>query len=158
MEKTMTKTRVTCIAVLCLILFAAFVTAVHAKNQKVTTPKDYGAYIKTSKGLIRLLPNIVFDEGDVLFVESNNPAHFPLKDFQYFVLYGKHDLNVLTVNPMGALQPSVLGKARFAFGKNVEIDVKPQGTDMYIIKPKGLLGRGYYSIWINETAWDFILD
>ena len=29
---------------------------------------------------------------------------------------------------------------------------------MYIIKPKGLLGRGYYSIWINDTAWDFMLD
>ena len=59
---------------------------------------------------------------------------------------------------MGFYQPSSLGKLRFAFGKPIDIDVKQQGKDMYIIKPKGLLARGYYSIWINDTAWDFILD
>jgi len=154
----MKKSKTACIVALSLILFAAFVAAVHGKNEKVATPKEYGAYIKTSKGLIRLMPNIVFDENEVLFVESNNPAHFFLKDFQYFVLYGKHELNVLTVNPLGFYQASALGKPRFAFGKDIDIDVKPQGKDMYIIKPKGLLGRGYYGIWINDTAWDFMLD
>ncbi len=154
----MIKLRTICVITLCLVLFAAFATAVLAKNEKVATPKEYGAYIKTSKGFVRLLPNIVFDENGVVFVESNNPAHFFLKDFQYFVLYGNYEMSVLTVNPMGFYQPSALGKPRFAFGKNIGIDVKPQGKDMYIIKPKELLGRGYYSIWINDTAWDFMLD
>lgn len=139
----MIKLRTICVIILCLVLFAAFSTAVFAKNEKVATPKEHGAYIKTSKGLVRLLPNIVFDEDGVVFVESNNPAHFFLKDVQYFVLYGKYEMNVLTVNPMGFYQPSALGKPRFAFGKDIEIDVRPQGKDMYIIKPKGLLGRGY---------------
>jgi len=154
----MRRTKNFCAVVLCLVLFAAFVTAAYAKNERITTPKEYGAYIRTDKGLIRLLPNIVFDENGVIFVESNNPPHFFLKDVQYFILYGKYDLNVLTLNPLAFFQPSALGKPRFAFGKDVEIDVKPQGKDMYIIKPKGLLGRGYYSIWINDTAWDFMLD
>lgn len=146
------------IVALCLILLGAFTAAAAPKNEKAATPKEYGTYIKTSKGLIRILPNIVFDENGVVFIESNNPAHFFLKDFQYFVLYGKQDMAVLTLNPMGFYQPSALGKPRFAFGKDIEIDVKPQGKDMYIIKPKKLLGRGYYSIWINDTAWDFMLD
>ena len=154
----MKKTRIVCIATLCLILLGAFAAAAYAKNEKVATPKEYGTYIKTSKGLIRILPNIVFDEKGVVFVESNNPAHFFLKDVQYFVLYGKQDMTVLTLNPMGFYQPSSLGKPRFAFGKNIDIDVKSQGKDLYIIKPRGLLGRGYYSLWINDTAWDFMLD
>jgi len=158
MEKPMTRLKTICAITLCLVFLGASATIAFAKNEKVATPKEYGAYIKTSKGLIRLLPNIVFDEDGVIFVESNNPAHFFLKDFQYFVLYGKYEMSVLTVNPMGFYQSSALGKPRFAFGKDIEIDVKPQGKDMYIIKPKGLLGRGYYSIWINDTAWDFMLD
>ena len=154
----MKKTKIVCGIAFCLILFCVFAASVYAKNEKVATPREPGVYIKTTKGLIRLLPNIVFDENGVFFVESNDPAHFFMKDFQYFVLYGKHDMSVLTVNPMGFYQPSALGKPRFAFGKDIEVDVKSQGKDMYIVKPKGLLSRGYYSIWINETAWDFMLD
>lgn len=154
----MKKAKIVCGIAFCLILFCVFAASVYAKNEKVATPREPGVYIKTTKGLIRLLPNIVFDENGVFFVESNDPAHFFLKDFQYFVLYGKHDMGVLTVNPMGFYQPSALGKPRFAFGKDIELDVRPQGKDMYIVKPKGLLGRGYYSIWINDTAWDFMLD
>ncbi len=154
----MKKIRTGCIVALCLILLGTFTVTAAAKNEKVATPKEYGTYIKTSKGLIRILPNIVFDENGVVFIESNNPAHFFLKDFQYFVLYGKQDMTVLTLNPMGFYQPSALGKPRFAFGKNIDIDVKPQGKDTYIIKPRGLLGRGYFSLWINDTAWDFMLD
>ncbi len=150
--------RVIFIAALCCFMLGAFTLALHAKNEKITAPKEPGAYIKTNKGLIRLLPNIVFDEKGVFFLEANDPAHFFMKDVQYFVLYGKHDISVLTLNPMLFLQPSAVGKPRFAFGKSVDSDIKSQGTGLYTIKPKGLLGRGYYSIWINETAWDFILD
>mgnify|MGYP001423319085 FL=1 len=121
----MTRLKTICAITLCLVFLGASATIAFAKNEKVATPKEYGAYIKTSKGLIRLLPNIVFDEDGVIFVESNNPAHFFLKDFQYFVLYGKYEMSVLTVNPMGFYQSSALGKPRFAFGKDIEIDVKP---------------------------------
>ena len=154
---------------LCLALFCLFSAApLYAKNEKpakggkaaktVAGIKEYGTYVKLTKGYVRILPNIVFDEGNVFFIESNNPPHYFLKDLEYFVVYGQHDMSVLTVNPMGFYQPTSLGKPRLAFGKAIGIDVKPQGKDMYIIKPKGLLARGYYSIWINDTAWDFILD
>ena len=156
---------------LCMALFCVFAAGpLYAKNEKPpkgnqpapvkTLPsiKERGAYIKLSKGYARLLPNIVFDEKDVFFIEMNNPPHFFLKDVEHLVLYGEHDMSVLTVNPMGFYQPSSLGKLRFAFGKAIAIDVKQQGKDMYIIKAKGLLGRGYYSIWINDSAWDFVLD
>ena len=150
-----------CLALLCIFSVAPL----YAKNEKpaktaktVSGVKEYGAYIILKKGYVRILPNIVFDENGVFFVESNNPAHYFLKDVEYLVLYGQYDMSVLTVNPMGFYQPSSLGKPRFAFGKAIDLDVKQQGKDMYIIKPKGLFGRGYYSIWINDTAWDFILD
>jgi hypothetical protein len=155
---------------LCMVLFCIFTVApVHAKEKpaKGSQPaptktiqniKEYGAYIKLTKGYVRLLPNIVFDEKDVFFIEPNNPPHFFLKDMEYLVVYGEYQWSVLTVNPMGFYQPSPLGKLRFAFGKEIGIDAKPQGKDMFILKPKGLLARGYYSIWVNDTAWDFILD
>jgi len=161
--------RTICFVGLCMTLFCLFSAApLYAKNEKpakggqaaktVQGIKDHGAYVKLAKGYARILPNIVFDEGDIFFVESNNPPHYFLKDVEYFVLYGLYDMSVLTVNPMGFVQASSLGKPRFAFGKPIDVDVKQQGKDMYIIKPKGLLGRGYYSIWINDTAWDFLLD
>ena len=137
------------LALLCLFSAAPL----NAKNEKpaagnkaavktVSGIKEYGAYVKLNKGYVRILPNIVFDEGSVFFVESNNPAHFFLKDVEYFVLYGQHDMSVLTINPMGFYQPSSLGKPRFAFGKPIDVDVKQQGKDMYIIKPKGTFSPG----------------
>ncbi len=156
---------------LCMILLCVFAAGpVYAKNEKpakanqpapvktIPSIKEYGAYVKLAKGYVRLLPNIVFDEKGVFFIEPNNPPHFFLKDVQYLVVYGEYDWSVLTVNPMGFYQPSPLGKPRFAFGKEIGIDAKPQQKGMYNLKPKELLGRGYYSIWINDTAWDFILD
>ena len=156
---------------LCMALFLILAAGpLYAKDPKpargsqpvpvktVPSIKEHGAYVKLTKGYVRLLPNIVFDEKGVFFIESNSPPHFFLKDMESLIVYGEHDWSVLTVNPMGFYQPSPLGKLRFAFGKEVAIDAKRQGKDMYILKPKGLLGRGYYSIWINDTAWDFILD
>ncbi len=154
---------------LCATLFCLFSTAtLDAKNEKpakgasagkpAASIKEYGAYIKLTKGYVRILPNIVFDENGVFYIEPNNPAHYFLKDVEYLVIYGDFDMSVLTVNPMGFYRPSPLGKPRFAFGKEIDITAKEQGKNMYILKPKGLLGRGYYSIWINDTAWDFMLD
>ncbi|MHB8110822.1 MAG: hypothetical protein ACYDHW_12415 [Syntrophorhabdaceae bacterium] len=160
---------------LCLMLFCVFTVPVQgaSKNEKkpaksgqsaaktVSSPKEYGAYIKTNKGYIRLLPNIVFDENNIFYIEPNNPAHFYLKDVEYFVLYGPHDYSVLTINPMGMIPPSPVGKIRAAFGKAVNFDLKQQGKpgkEMYIVRPKEILARGYYSLWINDTAWDFLLD
>ncbi len=129
----------------------------YGKNDKLP-PKEFGVYMMTSAGLKRLVPNIVFDEKGILFIESNNPRRFVLKDIEYFVMYGKYDLQVLTVNPLLFLQASALGKPRHAFGKNVEFETKKKGNNLYIIKPKGLLGRGYFCLWINDTAWDFIVE
>ncbi len=88
------------LALLCLFSAAPL----NAKNEKpaagnkaavktVSGIKEYGAYVKLNKGYVRILPNIVFDEGSVFFIESNNPAHFFLKDVEYFVLYGQHDMS-----------------------------------------------------------------
>jgi hypothetical protein len=143
--------------ILCTVCLFIFCAPLYAKEDKVN-PKEIGVYAKTNKGLIRILPNIVFDVQGLLYIESNNPAHFFLKDIEYFVIYGKYNLDVLTLNPMTFLGPSPLGKQRFLFGKNVDFELKKRGNDLYSVKPKGLIGRGYYSLWINDTAWDFVLD
>lgn len=141
----------------CILLLLVMAVPLYAKDEKVNL-KEPGIYIKTDKGLKRLMPNIVFEEKGVLYIESSNPPRFVLKDVEYFVISGKHDLNVLTINPMGFFQTSPFGKPRFMFGKEVTFDIKLTGTDLYTVKPKGLLGRGYYSLWINDSAWDFLLD
>ncbi len=152
------KTTMSLCRVLMGILFIVLISIpLYAKDDKIN-PKEPGVYIKTDKALKRLLPNIIFDEQNLIFIESNNPPHFFLKDVKYFVVFGKYDLSVLTLNPMLFAGPSSLGKPRFIFGKNETIETKKIGTDLYMVKPKGLLGRGYYSLWINDSAWDLFLD
>jgi len=132
--------------------------SVFAKDDKIS-PKETGVYVKTEKSLKRLIPNIVLVNDDgIFYTESNNPAHFLLKDIEYFVFSGKYDFQYLTLNPMVFLDATPLGKARFMFGKDIDFEMKQIGPDLYTIKPKGLLGRGYHSLWINDSAWDFILD
>ncbi len=143
--------------ILCIACILFVCTTLYSKDAKIA-PKETGVYVKTNTGLKRILPNIVFDAKGVLYIESNNPAHFLLRDVEHFVIYGKYSLDVLTLNPMTFLGPSPLGKQRFLFGKNVDFELKKIGNDLYTVKPKGLIGRGYYSIWINDTAWDFVLD
>jgi hypothetical protein len=104
------------------------------------------------------MPNIVFDEKGLYYIEMNNPQHYLLKDVQFFVIYGKYNLQVLTINALLFFQPSPVGKPRFIFGKELAFDVKKRAEDLYVIKPKELLGRGYMSLWINDTAWDFIIE
>lgn len=142
-----------CVVSLCL--FA--VTLLHGKDD-FTKPKEFGVYVKTEKGLKRLVPNIVFDERGVLFVEMNNPPRFLLKDVQFFVIYGKYDLKVLTLNPLLFFQPSPLGKQRYILGKEIAFDLKKKSDGLYTVKSKELLGRGYMALWINDSAWDFIIE
>ena len=130
----------------------------HAAKDAVPTPKEYGVYVKTATKLVRLLPNIVFQEGAMLYIESNNPPHFPLKDIKYFIFYGKHDLSYLTFNYLLFVNQSPLGISRFIFGKVVEIEAKNKNDALYTVRPKGLFGRGYYALWINDSAWDFIVE
>jgi len=40
----------------------------HAAKDAVPTPKEYGVYVKTATKLVRLLPNIVFQEGAMLSI------------------------------------------------------------------------------------------
>ncbi|MCX5816013.1 MAG: hypothetical protein NTX75_07170 [Proteobacteria bacterium] len=140
-----------------ILLIALFSMPLYAKDDKVQ-PKEYGVYIKTQKSLVRLMPNMVFDERGVFYIESNNPARFVLKDIGYFIIYGQYETNVLTFNSLLFFQPSPLGKQRYIFGKDIDITVKKQGTDLYSVKQKGLLSRGYYCLWINDTVWDFIIE
>ncbi|HNQ46173.1 MAG: hypothetical protein WBJ54_07155 [Syntrophorhabdus sp.] len=137
----------------CLLI----IMPLHAKDD-FTKPKELGVYVKTDKGLKRLVPNIVFNEKGVLFVEPNNPSHFLLKDIQFFVIHGKYDTKVLTLNPLLFFQPSPLGKQRYIFGKDIAFDLKKKSDDLYVVKPKELLGRGYIALWINDSAWDFIIE
>jgi hypothetical protein len=132
-------------------------TPAAAKDDK-TQPKEQGVYVKTAQGLKRILPNIVFDEKGVLFLESNNPQRFLLKDVEYFVIFGPRDMDHLTMNPLLFLQQSPVGKPRYIFGKELPIDVKKTGKDLYTVKSKDLLGRGYFSLWINDSAWDFVIE
>ena len=130
----------------------------HAVKDDVPTPKEYGVYVKMSTKLVRILPNIVFQEGAMLYVESNNPPHFLLKDIKYFILYGKQEMQYLTFNNLVFINQSPLGRSRFMFGKEVEIEVKKRSDTLYTIRPKGLFGRGYYALWISDSAWDFIVE
>jgi len=145
----------TALCVVSVSLFAA--TFLHGKDD-FTKPKEFGVYVKTEKALKRLMPNIVFDERGLLYIEMNNPPRFLLKDVQFFVIYGKYDMKVLTLNPMLFFQPSSLGKQRYVFGKEIAFDLKKRSDDLYVVKSKELLGRGYTSIWINDSAWDFIIE
>ena len=105
-----------CRVLICFFLIIIISAPLYAKDDKIN-PKEPGVYIITDKGLQRLLPNIVFDEQNLIFVESNNPPHFFLKDTNYFIVFGKYDMSVLTLNPMLFAGLSSLGKPRFIFGK-----------------------------------------
>lgn len=143
---------------LCMIIVSLFAfTLVYGKDD-FPKPKEFGVYVKTEKGLKRLTPNIVFDEKGLLYIEMNNPPRFLLKDVQFFVIYGNYDMKVLTINPMLFFQPSPLGKMRYIFGKEIGFDLKKRSDDVYVLKSKELLGRGYTSLWINDSAWDFIIE
>ena len=61
----------------------------HAAKDDVPTPKEYGVYVKTAAKLVRILPNIVFQEGAMLYIESNNPPHFSLERHQVFYFVRK---------------------------------------------------------------------
>lgn len=141
----------------CFMVFLLSASALYSKED-FTKPKEFGVYVKTEKALKRLTPNIVFDAKGLLYIEMNNPPRFLLKDVQFFVVYGKYDLKVLTMNPMLFFQPSPVGKMRYVFGKEIGYDLKKRSDDLYVVKSKELLGRGYTSLWINDTAWDFIIE
>ncbi len=139
------------------LLAALFVAGpLHAAKDDVPTPKERGVYVVTSSKLVRIVPNIVFD-ARIPYIESNNPVRFALKDVQYFVLYGVQDMQYLTLNNM-VLIGQTIGKPSFMFGKGVDMDVRKKSEGLYSAKPKRLFGRGYYSLWINDSAWDFIIE
>jgi hypothetical protein len=47
---------------------------------------------------------------------------------------------------------------RYVFGKEIGYDLKKRSDDLYVVKSKELLGRGYTALWINDTAWDLIIE
>ena len=149
--------RIVAVLALAVLVVALYAVALSAKED-VATPKEYGVYVKTPKALKRILPNIVFDEKGVLYLESNNPQRFSLADVQQFVIYGKYEMKYLTLNPMLFVSETALHKSRFLFGKDIELEVVRKSDVLYIAKPKGLFGRGYYCLWINDTAWDFVIE
>jgi hypothetical protein len=149
--------RLVTVVAIATLMVALCTVALNAKED-VAAPKEYGVYVKTPKTLKRLLPNIVFDEKGVLYIESNNPQRFPLAEVQQFVIYGKYEMKYLTLNPMLFVSETSLHKSRFLFGKEIELEVAKKSDVLYIVKPKALFGRGYYSLWINDTAWDFVIE
>ena len=69
-------------------LFYGRYALVATAKENVQKPNEFGVYVKTSKKLVRIMPNIVFDEESMLHIEVNNPPHFPLKDIRYFIITG----------------------------------------------------------------------
>lgn len=130
---------------------------VHAAKD-ASVPEEYGVYAKTEKGLVRIITNVVYDDQQVLYLESNKPARFHLKSVQYFVMYGNHQMQYLTLNNLKPFQMGPLGIPRYMLGADVPIAVQKKNDLLYIVKPKGLFGRGYYALWINDSAWDFLID
>lgn len=129
-----------------------------AAKQDQEVPKEFGFYAKTTKGLNRITPNIIFDQDGILYIESNEPQRFPLNAIQHFVIYGKQDITYLTLNPLLFFEQSPVGRTRFVLGKDIPIDTKRLGESMYSIKPQGLFGRGYYCFWLEDVVWDFIIE
>jgi hypothetical protein len=150
-----TLARCSTVAALALLFLAG---PLPAAKDDIAKPTEYGVYVKTAKKLVRIIPNIVFDQDSLLYIESNNPAHFPLNDIRYFIVYGKFNTQVMTVNNLLFVGQSPLGKIRFMFGKEVDVEVRKRGDNLYSVRPKGLFGRGYYAIWIEDSAWDFIVE
>ena len=129
-----------------------------AAKQDQEVPKEFGFYAKTTKGLNRITPNIIFDQDGILYIESNEPQRFPLNAIQHFVIYGKQDITYLTLNPLLFFEQSPVGRTRFVLGKDIPIDTKRLGESMYSIKPQCLFGRGYYCFWLEDVVWDFIIE
>jgi hypothetical protein len=140
------------------LMMAFLIVPLYGKEDKITAPKEFGTYIKTTAGLKRLVPNMVQDEKGLIFVESNKPPVYALKDFEYFVIYSPRSMEALTINPLLFIQASPLGKPRYIFGKNIEYTAQKRGDNLFLIKPKGLMGRGYFCVWIEDTAWDFVIE
>ena len=144
------------------VLLAAMVVLIasvlSSAKEDVVAPKEYGVYVKAQKTQKRLMPNILFDEKGLLYIESNNPQRFPLADVGGFIIFGKYDIKYLTLNPLLFVSESPLGKSRFIIGKNIEIEVTKKSDLLYTVTPKGLFGRGYYALWINDTVWDFVIE
>lgn len=143
---------------ICLIGVAFITASVHAARDEVVTPKEYGVYVKTGKQTKRILPNIVFEDNQVLYVESNNPVSLTLKDIEYFIIYGNYETDYLTLNPLLFFQQSPIGKSRFILGRDIELDVTKKSDLLHVVKPKNVFGRGYYALWINDSVWDFIIE
>jgi len=155
----MVSIRKVCVNVIALVALGLFLVAqTGAASDAVPIPKEFGVYAKTSKGLKRILPNIVSDQDQVFYLEPNNPQKFPLGSVDYFVINGDYDIRYLTLNPLKPFQLGPVGNPRVMFGKDMEVTVMKKGDTLYTIKPKGLFGRGYYAIWINDTAWDFLIE
>lgn len=148
--------RILSVSIILTILLASL--PLYAKDDLVIRPAAPGVYIKAGKTLARLIPNIVFDEQGLLYVESNNPPRFLLKNIEYFVFYGQYNIKYLTLNPLVFYRMSPVGKSRFKIGKDIEIDIKKTGEEVYVVRPKTLLGRGYHALWIEDTVWDFIIE
>jgi len=85
--------------VACLVAFS-LAGVVRGADENVPVPKEYGVYAKTDKGLTRIIPNMIYDDQNILYVESSRPARFLLNSVQYFILYGKHDIQYLTLNSL----------------------------------------------------------
>jgi hypothetical protein len=139
-----------------LILLIAL--PVWAAGDIIPTPKEYGVYAKTDKGLKRILPNIVSNDKGIYYLEPNKPQSFALGSIEYFVVFGNYQTQYLTLNPLKPYQMSPVGIPRLMFGKDVETTVTKRGDNLLTTKPKGLFGRGYYALWIEDTAWDFVIE
>jgi hypothetical protein len=144
--------------ILVLVVSVFLFAPIAEGKQDQHTPKEFGFYVKTGKGLQRVMPNILFDQEGVIYIESNEPRRFDLNDVQHFLVYGEHDLSYLTLNPLLFFHQSPLGKIRFVLGKDLPIEVKKMGQSLYSVKPQGLFGRGYYCFWVEDLIWDFIVE
>jgi hypothetical protein len=140
------------------VMVVLVASVMSSAKEDVVAPKEYGVYMKTQKTQKRLMPNIVFDEKGLLYIESNSPQRFPLADVGGFIIFGKYEMKFLTLNPLLFVSESSLGKSRFIIGKDIEIEVAKKSDLLYTVTPKGLFGRGYYGLWINDTVWDFIVE
>ncbi len=141
-----------------LPVFFFLLASAEGASDSIPSPKEFGIYAKTDKGMKRILPNIVSDDEGVYYLEPNKPQAFALGTIEYFIIFGKFQMQYLTLNPMKPYRPSPIGVQRVMFGREIDLAVTKRGDNLYTVKPKGLFGRGYYALWIEDTAWDFVVE
>jgi hypothetical protein len=134
--------------------------------QSASVPRAYGIYANTDKGRISLNGQQVEVRGSLLSFVSGlkEPSGTECKALESFVVFlkgvspgsiGVVRLEFVTSVPVSGFMAQGTTTARLWMPKDlVGVDIEPvdKHEDMYIVRPKSLLGKGFYALHIGPFA------